>query len=110
MNNVSQDFSLIENAYINMAHTINSTASFDEITKSIINALRTIMMFINTNLPTNTNNYIVYNILLIAKLFIRSNKAKHCYCKTFIDLERLMNLLDNMQKSAEKSCESIPKR
>lgn len=94
---------IVEETYDNMAHTLNTSNSYDETAKSINKALMSLLHFINEEIPLN--NYIVYNILLVAKLFIKDNERK-CYClQSFKNMKLLLNLLDpsgNILENAPK--------
>ncbi len=94
----------VEEAYDNMAHTLNTSNSYDETAKSINKALMSLLHFINEEIPLN--NYTVYIILLVAKLFIKDNEEKCCCLQSFKNMKLLLNLLNYK----ENTLENIPKR
>lgn len=95
------DIDTIENAYYKMAHTLHAESAYEEIVKSINNALEALLQFINTDIPTN--NFMVYNILLIAKLFIRKNEEKYCGLDSFKNIKILLNLFNFNQNKPENA-------
>lgn len=98
------DIDTIESAYYKMAHTLNTESTYNEIVKSIINALKSLLQFMNTDIPTN--NYMVYNILLVTKLFVRTNEEKYYYLDSFRTLKTLLMILSIHQNKVE----NVPKR
>ena len=91
---------IVEEAYYEMAHTLNKSNNYDIIIESIEKSLMAILQFINTGIPTD--NYMIYNILLVAKLFIRKNEAKFCYVASFENLKILLNLINNNVENTQK--------
>lgn len=94
------DINKIENAYYKMAHTLNAESTYEEIVKSINDALKTLLQFIDTGVPTDY--YIAYNILLVTKLFIRTNEEKYCFLDSFKTLKNLLNSLSNKAENAPR--------
>lgn len=91
---------IIEEAYYKMAHTLNAESTYDEIVKSINDALKSLLQFINTGIPTNY--YMVYNILLVTKLFVRTNEEKYYFLDSFKTLKNLLNSLSNKVENAPR--------
>lgn len=91
---------IIEEAYYKMAHALNAESTYDEIVKSISDALKSLLQFINTGIPTNY--YMVYNILLITKLFVRTNEEKYYFLDSFKTLKNLLNSLSNKVENAPR--------
>lgn len=91
---------IIEEAYYKMAHTLNAESTYDEIVKSISDALKSLLQFINTGIPTNY--YMVYNILLVTKLFVRTNEEKYYFLDSFKTLKNLLNSLSNKAENAPR--------
>ena len=59
------------------------------------------MQFKNNGLPVD--NFIVYNILLVAKLFIRENEEKYCYIESFCNLKILLKVINSCENKEEIS-------
>lgn len=94
----------IEIAYYGLAHTLNTTDSKEELMTSIKNALNTILNCLNNFVIVN--NFMIYNILLISRVYVQKNKKKYFYQKSFQDIITLLNLINYKQNSLE----TAPKR
>ena len=91
----------IEDAYYNMAHVLNTSDEVDEIISAINKALRALLSLIFNGLPAN--NYMAYNIILIASAFIKSNEEKYCYYEPFHNLILLLKVINSCETKAEIS-------
>lgn len=83
----------IEEAYYNMAHILNKSDKVDEIIDAINKALRSLLNSIFNGIPAN--NYMAYNIILIASAFIKRNEEKYCYIESFCNLKTLLKVINS---------------
>lgn len=91
---------IVEEAYYEMASVLNKSNNYDVIIESLEKSIMSLLQFINTGIPID--NYMVYNILLVANLFIRKNEAKFCYVASFENLKILLNLINNNVENTQK--------
>ena len=91
----------IEEAYYNMAHILNTSDKVDEIIDAINKALRSLLNSIFNGIPAN--NYMAYNIILIASAFIKRNEEKYCYIESFCNLKTLLNVINSYRNKEEIS-------
>lgn len=91
----------IEDAYYNMAHILSTSDKVDEIIGAINKALKALLNSIFNGTPAN--NYMAYNILLIASAFIKNNEEKYCYIESFCNLKTLLNVINSCETKEEIS-------
>lgn len=91
----------IEDAYYNMAHVLNTSDEVDEIISAINKALRALLSLIFNGIPAN--NYMAYNIILIASAFIKRNEEKYCYIESFCNLKTLLKVINSCETKEEIS-------
>ena len=101
MSNSELRLMAIEEAYYNMAHILNKSDKVDEIIDAINKALRSLLNSIFNGIPAN--NYMAYNIILIASAFIKSNEEKYCYYEPFHNLILLLKVINSCETKAEIS-------
>ena len=91
----------IEDAYYNMAHVLNTSDEVDEIISAINKAIRALLSLIFNGIPAN--NYMAYNIILIASAFIKRNEEKYCYIESFCNLKTLLKVINSHRNKEEIS-------
>lgn len=101
MSNSELRLMAIEETYYNMAHILNTSDKVDEIIDAINKALRSLLNSIFNGIPAN--NYMAYNIILIASAFIKRNEEKYCYIESFCNLKTLLKVINSHRNKEEIS-------